>query len=74
MAFFHMNLKVFLEQNCCLNESVCFFWLQVFWNTVLLFFFNVIFFFETFGFRHFGRLFCAFSYELKNIFNSIVFQ
>ena len=25
MAFFHMNLYVFLKQNCFFNESVCFF-------------------------------------------------
>ena len=24
VAFFHMNLKAFLEQNCCLNESLFF--------------------------------------------------
>ena len=25
VAFFHMNLKVFLKQTCIFNESVCFF-------------------------------------------------
>ena len=25
VAFFHMNFQAFLEQNCSLNESVCFF-------------------------------------------------
>ena len=39
VAFFHMNLCVFLKQNCFFNESVCFFGFRHFGKPVLLFFF-----------------------------------
>ena len=45
-------MLVFLASSFLENGSVAFF----------------VIFFETFGFRHFGRLFCAFSYELKKHF------
>ena len=47
VAFFHMNLKVFLEQNDYFNESV-FFWLQAFGRRFCgLFSCEFISFFET---------------------------
>ena len=86
VAFFHMNLEVFLKQNCISNESVCFFgfrhsgrrfrglfsyeFISFFWNRIVFFNEDVCFF----GFRHFGRRFRGvFSYEFISFFGAELF-